>query len=373
MSATYIHTKRKAGFSGHILRFLAVLYVIALAASIVYLWLFTSDRFISTAEFKISVQNISGTNMSIPQLALPGLSETGSVDSQIAIGYIKSADLLLGLEKEFDLVNHYASPKKDFVFRLDRDSNVEERLKYYRKRILAHFDKETGMTVITVDTFNAPLSQKIAELLVKRTESFINRINQDIADQQMTFVRDEVERSAKKVEDLNAELITLQNQNNFISPDEVISASLKAVERMRVENLRNQAELASILRDSPSSPRIENLRSRIRSLDELIATESAKLSGPEQDRLNQLLIRYKMLELKLDFAHRLRSGAETMLEKNRVDAIARSRFFTVIQNPFLPEDVGLPRRPYATVTLLILGGLLFVIFRAIATSVFSRL
>ena len=373
MSATYIHTKRKAGYSSYILGFLAFLYFIALAASVVYLWLFTADRFISTAEFKISVQNISGTNMSIPQLALPGLSDMGSVDSQVAIGYINSADLLLGLEKEFDLVNHYGSPQKDIVFRMESDSNLEERLKYYRKRILAHFDKETGMTVITVDTFNAELSRKIAELLLKQTETFINKINQDIADQQMAFVRSEVERSAAKVEELNTELTTLQNQNNFISPNEVISTSLKSVEKMRLDNLKNQAELSSILRDSPNSPRIESLRSRIRSLEELIAIESAKLSGPEQDRLNQLLVRYKMLELKLDFALRLRTGAETMLEKNRVDAVARSRFFTVVQNPYLPEDVGLPRRPYATVTLLVLGGLLFVIFRAIATSVFSRL
>ena len=373
MSSTYTHTKRKAGFSMHILRFLAVLYFILLGASVVYLWLFTNDRFISTAEFKISKQNISGSDISIAQLALPGLGDTGSVDSQISIGYINSADLLIQLEKEFDLVKHYSSPVKDIVFRLEPDSNLEERLKYYRKRILAHFDKETGMTVISVDTFDAGLSQKVASFLLSRTESFINKINQDIADQQMAFVRAEVDRSAKKVENLNAELITLQNQNNFITPDEVISASLKSVEKMRLENLKNHAELSSILRDSPSSPRIENLRSRIRSLDELIAMEAAKLSGPEQDRLNQLLVRYKMLEHQMEFALRLRTGAETMLEKNRVDAISRSLFFTVIQSPFLPEDVGLPRRPYATVTLIVLGGLLFVIFRAITTSVFSRL
>lgn len=373
MSATYIHTKRKAGFSILILRFLALLYFVTLIASVVYLWVCTQDRYISTAEFKVSQQSLSGSEVAIPQLALTGLSDAGSVDSQIVIGYVDSADLLLGLEKEYNLIEHYQSPKIDFVFRLKRNANLEERLDYYRNRILAHFDKETGMTVITVDTFEPQLSQTIAKTLLKRAEDYINQVNQAIADQQLTFVRSEVERSAKKIDDLNVELITLQNENNFISPTESISATLSTVQKMKLEVFKSQAELATIERDSPNSPRLDNLRSQLRSLEELIAVESAKLSGTEKDRLNQLLVRFKILDNKIEFAVRLRAAAEAMLEKTRLTAIARSRFITVIQTPYLPEDVGMPRRPYATVTLLILGGLLFFIFRAVTKSIFSMI
>lgn len=373
MSATYIHTKRKAGVSNLILRILAILYFVGLAASVVYLWVCTQDRFISTAEFKVSRQSIGGGDSGFAQFALPGLSDSGSVDSQIVIGYINSADLLLELEKEYNLADHYESPGKDIVFRLKREANLEERLEYYRKRILAHYDAETGMTVITVDTFDPQLSQKIARTLLQRAETYVNQVNQNIADQQLSFVRSEVERSSKKVEDLNTELLTLQNENNFISPDEAISATLSTVEKMRMEQFKTNTDLATIERDSPNSPRIDSLRSRVHSLDELIAVESAKLSGPDKDRLNQLLVRYKMLAYKMEFAIRLRSGAEAVLERNRVESIARSRFLTVIQNPYLPEDVGMPRRPYATVTLLVLGGLLFFIFRAVTRSIFSMI
>jgi capsular polysaccharide transport system permease protein len=373
MSATYIHTKRKAGLSILILRFLAILYFVTLVASVIYLWICTQDRYISTAEFKVSQQSLSGNEVAIPQLALTGLSDSGSADSQIVIGYVNSSDLLLGLEKEYNLVEHYQSPKIDFVFRLKHNANLEERLKYYRSRILAHFDMETGMTIIAVDTFDPQLSQTIARTLLKRAEDYINVVNQNIADQQLTFVRSEVERSAKKIDDLNVELITLQNENNFISPTESISATLSTVQKMKLEAFKSQAELATIERDSPNSPRIENLKSQLRSLEELMSIESAKLSGTEKDRLNQLLVRFKLLDSKMEFAVRLRSAAESMLEKTRLNAIARSRFLTVIQNPYLPEDVGMPRRPYATVTLLVLGGLLFFIFRAVTKSIFSMI
>lgn len=373
MSATYIHTKQKSGYSKLILRFLAILYIAGIFFSIVYLWLLTQDRFISTAEFKVSKQNLGGNDLSFAQLALPGLSDSGSVDSQIVIGYINSSDLLLDLEKEFKLADHYKAPSKDIIFRLDRDANLEKRLEYYRKRITAHFDVETGMTVITVDTFDPSFSRKIAETLLARAENYINQINHDVAEQQLSFVRSEVERSAKRVEDLNAEMIALQNENNFINPQTTISATLATVEKMRMEYFKNKAELATIQRDSPNAPRIDSLNSQLKSLDELITSESAKLSGTEKDRLNQLLVRFKMLEQKIEFALRLRAGSETMLEKNRVDAISRSRFLTVIQRPYLPEDVSLPRRPYATVTILVLGGLLYFILRAVTKSIFAMI
>lgn len=372
MSATYIHTKHKAGISQIILRFLAFLYFAGLAAVLVYLWFFTQNRFLTIAEFKISSQDTSGAVSGIVSLALPGLTDSGSMDSQVAIGYIHSSDLLLYLEKKFDLVEHYGSPSRDLVFRLAPDSSLEDRLKYYRDRIYAHYNQDTGLTEITVDTFKPELSKKIAEHILEETKTFMNKINQSIAGQQLAFVRSEVERTTKMVEDLNNEMLTLQNANKFISPNEVISSSLKAVETLRMKHLQAEAQLSSLLRDSPNSPRIETVRSEIRSLNELIDIESAKLSGPEKDRLNQLLMQFNQLKIRFEYAINLRAGAEAMMEKNRSTAIAQSRFFTIIQNPYLSEDVGLPRRTYATITILVLGILLFLIFRALVKSVFER-
>jgi capsular polysaccharide transport system permease protein len=371
MSATYTHTKRNLGSTLIVLRFLGILYFLTLATSIIYLWLFTQNRFISTAEFKVSSQSVTGNDSGFAHLALPGFTDSGSVDSQVVIGFVTSADLLLALEKDYHLADHFAAPTQDFVFRLERDANLEERLKYYRKRIAAHFDVGTGMTVVTVDTFDPKLSRDIAVAVLERAEKFLNNVNKEIADKQIGFVRSELELAAKKVDDLNVELISIQNENNFIDPDETIAATMNAIEKLRLERLQVQAQAASLRRDSPNSPRIESLSSRVRSLDELISAESEKLSGPDKSRLNQLQVRFKLLEQKIEFAIRLRTGAESLLERTRVEAIANSRFLTIIQAPFLPEDVGLPRRYYATASLVALGLLMFLIFRAIIKAIFS--
>jgi capsular polysaccharide transport system permease protein len=365
-------TKNRNNLASASICLLGILYFALILSAVAYVWLVAQDRFLSVASFKISQQNSTGAELGIAQLALPGLADNGSSDSQLAIGFVNSTDLLLELEKDYHLSQHFTSPKQDFIFRLNKDAPLEDRLDYYRKRIFAHFDKETGLTMLTVDTFDPSLSQQIAQQVLNRAEAFINQVNQSIADQQISFIRSELDRAEKQVQTVSAELLDLQNTHNIVSPDEAISASLRTVQELKLERLRIQTVLASMERDSPESPRIPTSRSQLRSLEEQIASESTKISGPEQDRLNQILARYQELQLKLDFSVKRRTGAELILEKNRMDAVARSRFMSVIQHPYLPEAVGYPQRPYATSVIIVLGVLLFLILRVLVHSIYER-
>lgn len=372
MSATYIHTKRKLGLTKILLGASTFIYFAILAAVIVYLWAFTQDRFLSTAEFKVSHHGGNGNEVFFAPSMMPG-NDPGSVDSQLVIGFVNSADLLRQLEETYQLSNHYQSPTKDWAFRLKKNPSLEERLTFYRKRILAQFNIETGMTVLTVDTYDPKLSHEIAKDIMKRAEDLMNTISRSIAEKRLDFVKSEVEYSAKKVTDLTGELLTLQNENNFINPSELITATLAAAQKLRLDRIQAQTDLATLERLSPDSPRIDTLRSKLSSLGELITSESTKLSGPEQNSYNQLLAKYKILDQKIEFATRVRNEAQMSLERNRVDAIASSRYLTIIQQPYCPEDVGLPLRPYATITILILGTLTFLIFRAITKAIFSMI
>ena len=372
MQSSQDYPEVQSRFPSLALTTLAGIYFILLGCIIAYIWLVAQDRFVSVASFKISRQNPSSGEIGFAGLALPGIADSGSADSQVATGFVNSADMLLGLEKEFDLRKHYALPKTDYFFRLKADASIEDRLDFYRGRIYAQYDKETGLTMLNVDTFDSKLSQEISIFVLKETEKFINSLNQAVADQQLTFAQNEAARSEGNVSQVINELLELQNANNLVDPDQVISANLQTVQELKMDKLRNETLLASIERDSPGSPRIDTLKSQLRSLNEQIAIESAKLSGPEKDRLNQVLARFKELELKLQFANQMRVSAIAIVEKTRVDAAAQSRFLSVIQSPFLPEEALYPQRPYATVTIAILGVLLFMTLRVMVLSVYER-
>lgn len=357
---------------GLLLRLLAVLYFLLLAAAVAYVWVIAENRYTSIASYKISRQSSSGGDMSFGGLGLPGIGDSGSADSQIAIGFVTSANLLLELEEKYHLREHFSAPPRDFIFRLEKDAPVEERLEYYRSRIDSHFDKETGLTMLNVDTFDPELSKKIAGDVLGQTEKFINTLNQKVADEQYEFIRSEMERSEKKVSDIIAKLLELQNTNNIVTPDQAIKARLEAVQELRLRKLRLQTQLAAIETNSPESPRLDTLRSELRSLDLQIEAESAQISGADKDKLNQVLAEYKELELKLDFAVHLRTGTASLLEKNRMDAAAQSRFLSVLQSPYLPEEPASPRRIYASCTMVVLGVLAFITLRIMILSVYDR-
>lgn len=355
-----------------IYRIFVGLYMLLLAATIAYLWVFAQDRYETSAAFKISRQDTSAGSSGLSTLAIPGLSDSSSMDSQISIGFVQSADFLIALENEFDLAKHFSAPERDWYFRLDCDAPLEERLEYYRKRITAEFDSETGLTVLSVQTFDPELSLKVADAALKKAEKFINGLNQTIADQRLGFIRDEFDRAVAKVEECHRNVINFQNEHNLINPEDTISQNLNAVQVLRMDRLKTEADLKSLLKDSPQSPLIEGLESHLASLDQLINKEMEKLSGPERGRLNQLVADYQQLRTQLEFALELRSGAQALMEKTRVDSIATSRFFSVIQRPFLPEDVAAPRRWYSSITIFVLGMFVFLILRGLARSAMER-
>lgn len=357
---------------GVFLRFLVLLYFLLLAAAVAYVWFVAEDRFVSIASYKISRQSSGGGDMGFAGLALPGLADSGSLDSQIAIGFVDSANLLLELEKKYHLREHYTAPARDIVFRMSKDALVEERLEYYRGHIFSHYDKETGLTMLTVDTFEPELSQKIAVDVLGQTEKFINDLNQKVANQQLGFIHNEMERSEKNVSELIGKLIALQNSHNIVTPDQAIKASLEAVQELRLRKIRLQTQLVATEANSPSSPRLDALRSELQTLDKQIEAESEKLSGSDKDRLNQVQAEFRELEIKLEFANHLRTGTASLMEKNRMDTVAQSRFLSILQSPYLPEEAASPRRTYATCTLIALGILLFVTLRVLVLSVYER-
>lgn len=115
-----------------------------------------------------------------------------------------------------------------------------------------------------------------------------------------------------------------------------------------------------------------SLRNAINNLDREIKNQEAALSGPEAQKLNQVLAQFKELQLNLELSLNLRKGAELILEKTRAEAITTSRFFSVIQSPYLLDDETHPRRLYLSITSVAVILLVMYLIRAIRASIFDR-
>jgi capsular polysaccharide transport system permease protein len=337
-----------------------------------YLWLIAQDRFQCVSHFSVVVEESNNAEASMGLLSLVGGGSSGTSDSQIVIGFISSSDLLFDLEDEFKLSEHYASPPIDFIFRLESDATKEDRIEYYRNKIHAHEDPDSGLIYLTVESFSPQLSEQMSKHILTKTDEFINELNKEVANKQLSFAKAELERAHSAIKEDEAALIAFQNKFKVIQPDAIIQAQLAAIQTLRLEKIHKEIELATIEASSPNAPSRKSLGTAISHLASEIEKQEAALSGQDMQKLNQLLAQYKGLELNLELSINLRSGAELILEKTRAEAIATSRFFSVIQNPYLPDDSTHPRRWYLSLTLAAAMLLALFIIQALIASLRDR-
>jgi len=338
----------------------------------IYLFAMASNRYTAKANFSIIVKEQSSIDMATGLSALLGAANSASQDTLSTLGFIQSSDLLLEIEDRFNLAEHFSAEKQDFVFNLSKDTLIEDRLEYYRKRILAQVNPNSGLIDLSVETYSPELSLEIAKYILMKTETFINEQNQEVATKQLTFAQAELNRTHQVIQQKERELITFQNTHKIVEPEAIIQAQLEAIQTLRLEKISREIELATLRANSPQSPIIRNLSSTIQGLDTEIKNQEATLSGDDQEKLNQLLVQFKELTLDLEFAIQLHKGAELMLETARTEAARNTRFFTIVQTPFLPEEDAYPRRWYLLISTVICSLLVFVTMQSLSKAIFKR-
>ena len=337
-----------------------------------YLNFIAEDRYQTISHFSVVVEESNNVDASMGLLDFVGGTSGVANDTQIAIGFIHSADLLFELEEKFNLPEHYSAPSSDFIFRLSKDAMRQERIKYYRGKIFAEADAATGLTDLTVESFSPELSQKLSEYILIKTEEFINELNKEIASKRLSFAQEELDRAHNVIKQNERALLNFQNEYKIIQPEAIIQAQLEAIQGLRLDKIRRGIELATLEASSPNSPMRASLGNAISNLEREIINQEAALSGPEAQKLNQILAQFKELQLNLELSLNLRKGAELILEKTRAEAITTSRFFSVIQNPYLLDEETHPRRLYLSITSVIVILLTLYLSRAVLASVRDR-
>jgi capsular polysaccharide transport system permease protein len=112
---------------------------------------------------------------------------------------------------------------------------------------------------------------------------------------------------------------------------------------MRAAQATARQQLGELLKNSPSSPQIPVVQTRIDSLDKLIAEERAKLSG-ETNSVVSTLTEYERLTLDRELAEKALASAFTSLEAARLEAQRQQLYIETIAEPNLADYPLYPKR-----------------------------
>ncbi|MDB5972490.1 MAG: sugar transporter [Hydrocarboniphaga sp.] len=333
-----------------------------------YIGLIRSPGYISEAE--IVVQSDASLGSATLDLGLFSASSGAVADALLIQEYIQSLTLLLLLDDELKLRQHYSDASKDPISRLDSDASREAFLKFYNKRVQVRVDGSSYIIHLTVEAYSREFAQAMAERIVKEADHFVNQISQKIAREQMTFVEHELEKSNARLHTATAQLIELQKKNELLSP-ETESATLSGIiASLQAQLAGRRAQLsASLGYINETAAEIVSQRTAIAALEKQIVSERAKQVGGDDKGLSDLYLDYQAAQTAVTVASDSYQVGLRALEASRLAASHNAKHLVQVSKASLPDEALVPARLYSIVTAFFLLHLVFFILTLIAAAI----
>lgn len=326
-----------------------------------------SDRYVSEASFMIEKNDGNGAN--IEGLSLFGMTPQAGNDQRIVESFIQSPDMLYYLDEKVGLKQHYTEAA-DILSRLSPEASHESFLKFYRDHMRVRFNDTNGMLDLEIQGFTPEFAQMLAELVLERSEAFVNEISHGLAGEQLKFVQDEVALSEQRLKDITANLVAFQNETGMLSVSEQGAALNSIMNELQGELIRNQTELqtlTSYLNDNSSQ--VVSLKQRISALQNQLKTEKTRLTDSDSTTLNDLAARQSELQLDLDLATKAYSSTLVALEGARTEASRKLKQLVVVSSPHLSEDAKYPRVLYTLTNILLILLAIYALVRMMRATI----
>jgi capsular polysaccharide transport system permease protein len=274
--------------------------------------------------------------------------------------YILSLDMLDNLERDLKVKEEFSKPKQDIFYRLSKNATQEKFLEYYRSRVNVYVDPMSLVMSITTEGFSPEFCQKLNKAILVESERFINDISHRIAQEQMDFSTQQVEKNLSRLIAARDEMMIFQNQYGVFDPVSQAGGFSTMIMGMQA----NQAQMEADLRNlqtymNDDSPQVITAKNAIKSLQTQIAIEKAKVAAPGDNKMSEVALKFLQVKGVVEFSTDLYKMSLSDLEKTRIDAARKIKNLVVLASPHLPERSDWQRQLLNFVTLLIVTILLY--------------
>lgn len=324
--------------------------------AVLYFGFYASDIYISESRFV--VRSPDQKSASPLTAILKGTDFTRSQDDSYAVrDYVQSRDVLTILNSKLALREHYASDQHDLLSRfagLDWDDSFEAFHRYYNKRVTVQMDETSSISAVTVRAYDAQMAKRINEELLINAEKLVNQLNNRARNDMISFAQKEVDAAAEKAKAASAALSLFRDTQFVIDPERQSTIQLTQIAKLHEELIAARAQLNQLEKFTKDNPQIPAIRSKIQSLDNAIAEETARVTGGETS-LAKKAAEYQMKALEREFADKQLAIALSSLEQARNDAQRKQLYLERIVQPSLPDTAMEPRRVRGIVSTIAIG------------------
>jgi capsular polysaccharide transport system permease protein len=325
--------------------FWAIVGVPSLVAAVYYFGI-ASNQYSSEAEFVVRGPGSSKPLGGVAGL-LQGSAMGGQDDAMMVQEFIMSRDAVRQLDRDDDLRAILDRPEGDFVSRFPGliywRNDFEALYKAYSRFVSVDFNQATNVSKLQVKAYRPEDAQKIAKALLAASERLINQLNERARQDAVSSFQTEVEATQKQIAAIQTQLTAYRMREQMLDPKSAAEGPLKLVGDLNRQRADAQAALTDALRNSPNSPQILVLRTRLASLGKLIVEERSKITG-DSGSVAAAETGYEHLDVARRLAEGQLASAYKSLEAAQLDAQRQQLYLETIAQPNLPDFPLYPKR-----------------------------
>jgi len=318
------------------------LLLIPAIASGIYFYGIARDRFITRSDFVIRKAEDSANADGNSLGSLLGRSNQLSIeDARFLQTYLQSPQVLSDLSRSLDIEALYARDNKDPFAGIEPGQSPEKRLQFFKKQVAVSLDEISGSIILKTVGLNPQASFDLNRYMLRKSEEFVNRLNQDISLKQLGFAEKELQRSRINLEQAKNRLVSYQNSNSsVIDPKGEAQLASATINKLQERLVDRKVELSTLRRQykDPNEPVILAMVDEVKELEQMIKKESSSLVAPQGRNLNRRAADVVKLESDVSFATDSYKLALTSVEKARVESKRQQKFMAILSAPQLPED-----------------------------------
>ncbi len=326
-------------------RAFVLVVVVPTLLAMLYFLVLASPRYVSESRFM--VRSAGMDQPSTLGAALQGVGLTSGSSNAFAVHeYITSRDSLQDVQRAVDLRKVYGRPGIDFLSRRPHPwsgGSRESLYKGFQSYVTVGYESTTGISTLRVEAFSAEEARKINDTLLSGGEQLVNRLNERSSSDAVREATRTLEEAQRRLNAAQAALTAFRNREGIIDPARTALASTQLIGELKLALATLNAERAQVASDTPASPQLPTLDSRIRALSAQIALEEQKVAG-QADSLAPKISAYEDLALEKEFADRLVTSATAALNAAQLDARRQHLYLERVVSASLPDHAEEPKR-----------------------------
>jgi len=320
----------------------------------VYFFAIASDLY--SSEVKFIVRGPNKAPVSAISAMLSSSAPAVSEDTFAVHEYITSRDAVRRLEREVDLRALLSRPEGDLITRFPGlwfwRKDFEQLYWAYQRFVSIDKDNNSGVTTLLAKAYRPEDAQRLARALLEFSEQLVNQLNERARQDAIGAFQREVNETEQQISHIQTELTAYRIQQNMLDPRTAALGPVELLAQMNAQQTNARAQLAELIKNSPSSPQIPLIQTRIASLDKLISEQRGKITGGNNS-VATALTEYERLDVQKLLAEKTLASALTSLESAKLEAQKQQLYLETIAQPNLADYPLYPKRAISFATVVV--------------------